>query len=147
MRLDVTLNCGTVITKEYTIPEILDTYNADFVLSLLLDCLAVWAPMFGLTTFVDGVYSIQIRISPVGGGYTQIANCTFVDITYKCRLATLLEDVIKSEDPGTTAHILHYALVNGSNCGCNCDELCDIFAALSETLSSYNVIPRNECGC
>ena len=151
VRLDVTLNCGEVLSKELTIAE-MEAGNDYFVFSEGFQAIAVWPNMFGLgagppDTYIDGVYSITVKIYPIAGGFTQEANCTFVDVDYKCRLALLLEDVIKNQDPGTTAHLLHYALVNGSNCGCNCEELCEIFAALTELLGTYNIPITNDCGC
>ena len=142
----VTLNCGAELVEEYDTVQILDTVNSKFyLLPTELDSLYFKPEMFGLTTFIDGIYYIRLNLWKPAGGYTQMANCAFVDVTFKCKVAQLLEGVISS-GLNTMAHMLHYSLTNGSNCGCNCDELCVNFALLGEILTESPQI-RNDCGC
>ncbi len=107
----------------------------------------------GMTKFVDGIYKISLKFVKINsGGYVKITNCIFVDITFKCKLASLIIDILEENERGTEkvstiAHILHYALVNGSNCGCNCEEMCEVFNALKNLLTGIDVKTINDCGC
>lgn len=143
-----TLNCSsTSITKSYTTTEILVNTNFAYIED---DKLYVKPLLFGLTTFADGIYKLVVRIKDTD--FTIMQNCIFIDITYKCKVASYLADLIeenKRKDKGdkkaTIIHLLHYSLVNGSNCGCNCDEMCLIFAELRELLKNQPI--QNNCGC
>lgn len=104
------------------------------------------------SVFVDGVYNITIKFNTTTG-YTRISNCYFVDVTTRCKVASLLQNIIKensdsnTEKVSTIAHLLQFSLVNGSNCGCNCQEMCDVFTALQDILSNIDTKLLNDCGC
>lgn len=109
--------------------------------------------LFGINSFIDGVYKFNIKINKVSPtGYIMESNCTFIDVTTKCKVAALLhnikaESMKTGEKPSTVAHLLHYALVNGSNCGCNCDELCKVYNELYNILTNVNPQLISDCGC
>ena len=117
---------------EYDMTEILST-DSDFYLVAVDSALYFKPAAFSLLTYLDGIYKVTLKIRPLSGGFTQIQNCIFVDITLKCKVATLLKSVLDNGN-STMAHLLHYSLVNGSNCGCNCDELCINYNALQEVI-------------
>lgn len=102
--------------------------------------------------FVDGVYKITIKFN-TSNGYVKIYNCYFVDVTLSCKVGSLLQNIItENEVAGTEpissmAHLLHYSLVNGSNCGCNCDEMCQVYTYLLDLLTDVNTNLINDCGC
>lgn len=109
---------------------------------------------------MDGVYSFEVKLfytEGFGGGttYTYEQNCAFIDITFKCRVAKTLENLLTTSEPNdiaTNAHILHYALVNGSNCGCNCNEMCEVFKELKSLLLPPELWKHEpnisgNCGC
>lgn len=141
----VTLNCGTELVQEYTVTELVDN-TSKFYVTAEQGVLYFRPEMFGLTVFIDGVYYIRLRLWYTVGGYVGVENCTFADITFKCRVAQLLKDVMAG-GTSTTAHLLHYSLVNGSNCGCNCDDMCANFATLEEILPDSTSQIKNDCGC
>jgi len=141
----VTLNCGTEMVQEYSAASMADTANKFYI--VLADLAFYFKPeMWGLTEFVDGVYRIILKGNQAAGGYIMLENCLFVDITYKCKVAVLLDEVITNKT-STTAHLLHYSLVNGSNCGCNCDAMCVNFDALCGILGNSQAVINNDCGC
>lgn len=150
MESTTNLTCAsTDIVKEYDTTELVDT-TSDFFVVLIDSALYVRPIMFGLTDFVDGIYKITLKIKPASG-FIQIQNCAFIDITFKCKVAELLKDILKenataTEQIATIAHVLHYSLFNGSNCGCNCEELCVNFNALN-TILLDNVSQTTDCGC
>jgi len=108
----------------------------------------------GATEFVDGIYKFSIKWIKEGGeGYIYEENCAFIDMTTKCRVAGLLDSALKEtedvnlEKMGSTAIMLHYGLVNGSNCACNCDGLCEAFKGLINILDTADPNLINDCGC
>lgn len=145
------LACGTPTPEKiYNNTDILLTDNVDFYISGTT--LYVRPQLFGLTEFKDGIYKFSVKFI-TSTGYTLISNCFFVDVTYKCKVASMLVDIVEENKLDTTdkissiAHILHYALVNGSNCGCNCDEMCVVFNELTILLTGVNPQITNDCGC
>ena len=106
------------------------------------------------TEFRDGIYKFSLKwIKENNTGFITEENCAFIDITTKCRVAGLLNNVIKENaDPslekiGGTVMKLHYGLVNGSNCACNCDGLCEVYKGLIEILDTVDPNITNDCGC
>lgn len=144
-----TSGCGdTVNTLEIPLPQVLDGDKAEFT----DEGLKIFPLFFGLTEFVDGVYSFTFKRFKEGETIIE-TNCFFVDVTYKCKVASLLKCLLEenrqrtSEKISTNAHLLHYALVNDSNCGCNCEEMCEAFKELRNLLNSVDPTITNDCGC
>ena len=138
------------VSVSYNTTEVLNVNSKFYIIDNIL---YIRPTFFGSTIFDDNVYKFSIKFIKTAGGYTLIENCAFVDNTYRCRVAAYLENIVSenknladSEKVGTVIHILHYALVNGSNCGCNCVEMCEVFNELKKLLD--NTQPENtDCGC
>jgi hypothetical protein len=148
--LTATKTCGTEITKTIAYEDILVNTN-DFYLEG--DDMFINPLFFGLTDYTDGVYKITLRFNKESS-WVIISNCIFVDVTYKCLVASLLKNIIGenkavgySEKTSTIIHLIHYALFNGSNCGCNCSELCVLFNELTNLLTNIDAQTLNDCGC
>jgi hypothetical protein len=103
------------------------------------------------TEFTDGIYKLTIKyIYSNGSGFISEANCSFIDVLTKCKVATALnllknEAQSNTEQAGTLIHLIHYGLINASNCGCNCDDLNSLYTELSKQLSE--VTPNTNCEC
>ena len=133
------------------------TFNYPFTTTTNLELntvgLKVFPAFFGLTSFIDGVYRISVKRFEENVGTIFIENCLFIDVTIKCKVAALLKEIIEEnkvktgEKKSTIAHLLHYALVNGSNCGCNCAEMCDVYKELVALLDTINPEIFTDCGC
>lgn len=119
---------------------------------LSADGLKIFPAFFGLTEFMDGIYKFSVKTFESGKA-TLESNCLFVDITIKCKVAKLLNCILEEnktkapEKTGTIIHILHYGLVNGSNCGCNCAEMCEVYEYLVSFLDSIDPETFADCGC
>src|SRR4051812_19477358 len=84
-----TLNCGTSLSQEVDIASIGDI-NANFYMA---DNILYLSPFFfGLGAFQDSIVKVSVKIILASGGYTLISNCAFVDITFKCKVAGLLQN-------------------------------------------------------
>lgn len=122
------------------------TYGkAESAIALIGEGILVSPQFFNLKALVDGIYTMGVKIekgTPMTS-YTEETNCAFVDINMKCKVAAVLQNINKelsnsvTERSSATIHLLHYGLVNGSNCGCNCQELCAVFTQLDSLLTSY----------
>ena len=133
--------------------------NEDNNVILVGDKILVAAPYFGIEEYVDGIYTFSVRIEKDTPtlSWTIESNCFFFDVTFKCKVASTLnklkEELADSntERVATTIHIMHYALVNGSNCGCNCSDLCNVFielyALLTDTIGDNYNNQTSNCGC
>lgn len=133
----------TLIVK-FIVPENKGAYLAGN--SVFLD-----ANFFDLETFTDGIYKIETVALYENGSHTVESNCVFVDILTKCMVASWLNDLLQesskkdNEPVATMIHLLHYALVIGSNCGCNCDSLCQAYKELTCLLNGSKT--TSDCGC
>ena len=140
---NTSINSGVINTT-----NIVDDTQSIYV-SSVDSCLYIKPTFLGLSDLVDAIYNLEIKL--IEDGYTQISNCAFLDITYKCKVGGLLKWLIEENDDNSTekvstiAHILHYSLFNVSNCGCNCGELCNIFKELTDILNI--TLQDNDCGC
>lgn len=149
--IEATTNCGTLKYKVgLDTTAILDITNKFYIDNT--GKLVVRPALFGLTTFKDGIYSIKVTIAK-DNQWIISENCTFVDVTYSCKVGAYLKDLLeenrgyaKVEKIATNIHMLHYALVNGSNCGCNCVELCQVYNELTKFLTN-NTPQNSNCGC
>jgi hypothetical protein len=100
---------------------------------------------FGFTSFPDGVYSFMLRFITASQEIITISTCFFFDCVTKCKVSEKLEELLNCNKTATNIFLLHYTLTEGSNCGCNCEELCIIFNKLcSELNPSTSCIT---CGC
>lgn len=104
--------------------------------------------LFSASTFADGVYKITVRLNKTDGSYIEQNSCFFLDCVSKCKVATAIDNYIENTTDKSIAssfnnlHMIHYALTNDGNCGCNCNDLCDLYKYFTSQLD--NTIP---CGC
>lgn len=99
---------------------------------------------------IDGVYNIHLKYEYTseeysGGGWETEEMCAFIDIETKCLVAAKITELLSGVSTnGENAHLMHYALINGSNCGCNCTELCALYTELLTLIKDSTV---QDCGC
>lgn len=152
-----TLTCNnTSIAQTYDTTDVLINTKKFYIVEGadgVPDTLFITPSLFGGTAFVDGIYKFDIKFN-TPSGYVLISNCIFVDVTFKCKVASLMQNIIKenetrgnTEKISTIIHLLHYSLVNGSNCGCNCEEMCTVFNGLKQLLLDIDPQILNDCGC
>ena len=100
---------------------------------------------FGLQEFVDGVYGFELVFNTTLGATVVESSCFFYDCETKCKVSKKLEDLLKCNKSATNIFLLHYTLTEGNNCGCNCEEMCEIFIKLCEKLGDDKTCTA--CGC
>lgn len=100
---------------------------------------------FNMTTFVDGIYSFTFRFVNKLNNIVTESNCFFFDCETKCKVSTKLNELLDCNKTATNIFLLHYTLTEGSNCGCNCEELCTIFNKLCSELGINQTCVT--CGC
>jgi hypothetical protein len=100
---------------------------------------------FNMTEFVDGIYSFSFTFVNKSNNIITESNCFFFDCQTKCKVSTQLEELLECNKRATNIFLLHYTLTEGSNCGCNCDELCAIFNKLCSELGTNQTCVT--CGC
>lgn len=153
--ITATLTCSAIpIVQTYNTTDVLVNTNLFYIVAGAPNILYISPKLFGgALAFVDGIYKLSIKFTK-SNGYVQINNCIFVDITYSCKLASLITNILSenasvdtNENTSTIAHILHYALNNANNCGCNCDEMCTVFNALADILTNIDPQTLSDCGC
>lgn len=106
------------------------------------------------TEHTEGVHKYKIKFTDEDGGYTEEQNCAFIDITMKCKVASVMSGIIVEankqsktpDDMAIAATMMHYALVNGSNCACNCEELCKLYKGLADLIDTINPNVSTDCG-
>lgn len=146
-----TINCcPEIFTDDQTIGSGMDTTKIVIVSNGIIVKPAFFNLLSG-EKLRDGVYSFSVKLFRIDNTYDYEESCAFIDVTYKCRVAETVKNLLDNTEDGqcsTVIHVLHYALVNGSNCGCNCKELCDVFKELTKLLIpiASTVIPSG-CGC
>lgn len=141
------IDCGSQApTLTIVLPQIVDQDKAEFAGGGL----KIYPLFFGLTEFTEGIYKFSLKRFKEGGQTVMESNCLFLDIDMKCKVASFLDCLLKeqsqTEKPGTIIHLLHYGLVNGSNCGCDCDEMCRIYSELVKLTQHIN-LQSTDCGC
>lgn len=96
---------------------------------------------------IDGVYNIHLKLEYTdNGGYETEEMCAFIDIKTKCLVAAKITELLSDDTTdGENVHLLHYALVNGSNCGCNCEDLCKIYDEIVKLTVNSTLV--TDCGC
>lgn len=96
--------------------------------------------LYGLESFIDGIYKVKIRAVKTDNSWAEEENCFFLDCETKCKVATFvtafLSHDVEEKEEALYVTMIHYALINASNCGCNCAELCNLYFELSEILAS-----------
>lgn len=156
-KIEVTANINCCISPVFTQTLSYPFTDTENLLLLSTDSLRLNPAFFGmgLTSISSNIYSISVKLFKTDENIL-IANCAFIDplSDISCKVAALLHNIISeyedktlTEKPSLLAHILHYSLINGSNCGCNCDELCKNYIALLELLSNVNPELLADCGC
>jgi hypothetical protein len=108
------------------------------------DAIVISPEFFNLTEFVDGVYSFTVTFTKDNQLISQ-SSCFFFDCNTKCLVSERLEELKNCNKSATNLFLLHYTLTEGSNCGCNCDKLCEIFKKLCSELGGSNSC--SNCGC
>lgn len=143
------INCTTDSKVSISKTDIVDNTKNIYIANNIL---YIKPAYFSGINFINGIYRIVVEFTTTTG-YIIIQNCYFVDYNMACKVSSLLQNILKEnedsniEPVSTIAHILHYSLVNGSNCGCNCNEMCDVFTALQELLYNVDTKLVNDCGC
>jgi hypothetical protein len=127
--------------------------DTESIAFLVDDSLFITPAILKRKCLVDGIYNIQLKYNDASNGFVIESNCAFVDIKTKCKVASTLQNLISEREGDNNevvsmlVHTLHYALVNGSNCGCNCDEMCEVYAELYKLLNENPEIINTNCGC
>ena len=100
---------------------------------------------YGGLVFNDGVYSVTLTFITADGKVITETTCFFFDCKTGCEVSTKIKELEEASNPknATNIFLLHYTLTEGSNCGCNCEELCEIFRKLCNNLNSTSCL----CGC
>lgn len=145
-----TINCCGV---DY--PQALTLANGDYAkYKIENNILYIKPQLFGFDKLKDGVYSFQLTLISAEPVETVVeSNCAFIDCTLKCGLSNKLykiDDKDKAEvNEATTFAMLHYTLTHTSNCGCNCEELCEIYKQLVKYVddTDYLTSQLSDCGC
>lgn len=110
--------------------------------------LYISSELFGLDKFKDGIYKIKVRTEKKDDTWTEDEGCIFIDIDTKCKVAKKIEDILKKDEDATDIHMAHYALINGSNCGCNCNDLCELFKYINKVLGNpIETTNSDDCDC
>lgn len=148
VKIDATINCCPTI---YTTTQAMPLTTNPYIL-FTADGIEVKPALFNVVSpskIIDGVYHFNVKIFTDLNNYTYEEDCAFMDVTYKCKVAAYLDtlnDISENGQIATNVHILHYALTNGSNCGCNCVSMCDVFSQLAKLLAP--ITPQIQgCGC
>lgn len=85
-------------------------------------------------TFSNGVYSVTILANKTDDTTATEQACVFMDCDVKCSVETIEQMV------------LHYALVNGSGCTCDCSKMYTIYQALQSKITT-GTANESDCGC
>lgn len=150
LKIDATINCCPELFSHTTLNPFIDPTYLLFT-TAGIEVLPLYFNIIGVgQTVMDGIYKFNVKIFVNDNQYTFEENCAFIDVTYRCKVATYIDNILDttSEDGtvATNVHVLHYALVNASDCGCNCQALCDTFRQLAAIVNP--IIPTMQsCGC
>lgn len=95
----------------------------------------IYPEFYELTdTFSNGVYSVTILAVKADDSTATEQACVFMDCDIACKVE-LVEQMV-----------LHYALVNGSGCTCDCSKMYTIYQALLSKIST-GTANESDCGC
>lgn len=153
VKIDATINCcAEIFSHTMNIGPVMDTT----FFTITSDSIITTPAFFGLIgtgqfdKLMDGVYKFSVKLFKTENTFVFEESCAFIDITYKCKVAAYLDQLLDTTtEDGVCAQnvtLLHYALVNGSNCGCNCVDMCNVFKELAKIIKTPNTQPQG-CGC
>lgn len=146
IKMTATESCGTAYTQSYSVALATDP-EGKFWVDIFNKIIYVTPAMIGLGAFRDSIIKLDIKFQQ-SSGYVLTSNCTFVDVTYSCKVGSMLESLLSNlKETSGMMHLLHYSLTNGSNCGCNCPEMCEIFVELTRLLTGISVGVLDDCNC
>ncbi len=102
---------------------------------------------FGLgKTYPNSIVHIELLLKALNEDYIREETCFFIDTTMKCDLPSLHN--LECVDEGIQLTMLHYSLVQASNCDCGCIEMIQVFEHLQSQLRHVNNQPKDrDCGC
>lgn len=112
---------------------------------LATDIIYITPAFFGLETFAEGVYEIELSLHLDHGYIVQFSGCYFLDVTMKCRLGLTSDFECGLNTAQMQYLMLHYSLTEASNCQCECDKMHTIYEFLNKSLP-LNSKTQN-CGC
>lgn len=122
------------------------TFNTNEESFIVNENLHITPSFFDMENFMDGIYKFKIRLTKQNGSWIEEKMCFFMDINTKCKVSRKIESIIEDDIEGNNIHMAHYALVNASNCGCNCNELCELYKYLLNLLGESKD-KNTDCGC
>lgn len=131
---------GGIETTEYFISSL---SNKNTVASSINSGLIINPQIMDDILFEDGIYTIKTEVISDNGSTITETNCIFVDCTTKCKIADVLPNLNNNEK--IEVLMLHYSLVNATNCSCNCKELCDVYTQLYKYIGT--TIVNSGCNC
>lgn len=148
LKIESTINCcPTIYTQTQALPLISNPYFAFSASGI--EVKPAFFNVISPNSIIDGIYHFNVKIFTDENNYHFEEDCAFMDITFKCKVAKYLDvlnDINEDGQIATNVHVLHYALVNGSNCGCNCVAMCTVFKQLYDILKP--ITPQLQgCGC
>jgi len=101
----------------------------------------------GLASFIDGVYSFEIKLEYPNGTCKKEKGCLFISEEIFC-------DVIaKIAEGDYEAHRIYEGIIGATNCmsnTCTCKEACDMFNLLLDKLGKKQIdndSNTEDCGC
>jgi len=122
----IIVNCSsTSTTKEYTslVPI---TGTGDVVTIAGIEYIN---PSFlSVTTFTDGIYTIQVKSTDLSSVTTTDTGCLLVDCNKKCKIAVT----------DTNSMLYYYWIDKIQDCTCDCTKLCTLYNLITE---------EDECNC
>lgn len=135
-------------------PSISKTYSLPLVpneeIEFIDDDLVIKDKFFLGSIIEDGIYHIKLILKK-GDEFLVDKNCAFIDCRISCLLSEITSRSLKTYEKLSESeevillNMLLYSLKEGSNCGCNCNELQEIFNKLIKEININ--INTNECGC
>lgn len=140
-RVTVTLDCCDDNKTFIEIPDITNTSPTDDVY-VDSDNNFVINPSFFENGITNGVYTVVISLFQPNGTEFCDTGCLFVDCDLKCRVYEKVKTLTTDEEK-TQILMKHYSLTVGSNCSCDCGDLCTIYKSLLEDLEGIEY----DCGC
>lgn len=94
----------------------------------------------------DGVYTVNVNYIKSDGTQIIEENCIFIDCEIKCIVGSKVDALLdKERNDDINIFLLHYTLVETSNCNCNCSKLCEIYNQLYEMLCDNK--DCTQCNC